>query len=488
MPAIDELEEIAGKDNVLTDEETLEEYARDESFVPPVRPLGVARVSSAEKVKAVIDWANRTCTPIVPLSSGPPHFRGDTVPSVGGAVILDMSGMKQIIDVSYKEQRAIVEPGVTFSELIPVLEKEGMRPHMPLLPRSTKSVVGSYIEKEPVLQPRHHWCSIDPFLCVQTILGSGDLLQTGASKGLWTLEEEWEQKKAQKWWNSESYDILLVSQSSQGTVSVLTWASIKCALLPEIHKTFLVGSNSMQPLIELAYLLLRYRWGEELFILNDHAMAAIMAGKGKDLVKLRAAYPPYVLVIGIAGFPDFFPEERVEVQTQDIMETAHRFGLMPTENIDGLRGEDLARKLYTTPKGGCWKQEAKGAFSDIMFVSTLDNAPRFSDEANTMARDYGYASTDIGVYVQPIAQGTSCHCEFVLFYDPDNPIETEGVESFVTRGAERLARSGAYFYRPYGMWKDIAYDNVNGEEYAAIKQIKDIFDPGGILNPGKVCF
>jgi FAD/FMN-containing dehydrogenase len=488
MPDIGALTKIVGKGNALSAEEALQEYAGDLSFMPAIKPSCVIKVTSAEQVKAVIDWANETRTPIVPVSSGPPHTRGDTVPTIGGAIILNMSGMKKIIDISYKEQRAIVEPGVTFGELIPALEKERLRPHMPLLPRPTKSVIGSYLEKEPILQPRHHWCSIDPLLVVQTILGSGDLLQTGSSKGLWTLEEEWEQKKAQKWWNAESYDVVLVSQSSQGTVSVLTWASIKCALLPEVHQTYLVASDKLEPLIDFAYLMLRYRWGEELFILNDQAMASIMAESADEIIPRRATYPPYTLVLGIAGFPDYFPEERVEVQTLDAQELAEKFGLGLRPNLDGLRGEDLINKIYAPPAGIPWKQKAKGAYQDIFFVTTLENTPRFVDQVNAMSRDYDYPTTDIGVYIQPIVQGTSCHCEFNLVYDPESPIETSGVERFVTQGAERLAEAGAYFYRPYGSWKDIAYSNINGEEYAAMKKIKEIFDPRGVLNPGKVCF
>jgi len=62
------------------------------------------------------------------------------------------------------------------------------------------------------------------------------------------------------------------------------------------------------------------------------------------------------------------------------------------------------------------------------------------------------------------------------------------VKRLVTEGARQLALKNAYFYRPYGAWKTIAYERASGEEFAALKRIKEIFDPNDILNPGKVCF
>jgi hypothetical protein len=130
----------------------------------------------------------------------------------------------------------------------------------------------------------------------------------------------------------------------------------------------------------------------------------------------------------------------------------------------------------------------KGAFQDIFFATTLDLAPVFIDEMYALAAGCGYPSQDIGVYVQPIVQGTSCHLEFQFPYDPANSREALKVKELVTKGARQLAAKNAYFYRPYGEWKNIAYERVSGEEYAAIKKIKSIFDPNDILNPGKVCF
>lgn len=488
MSTINELQKLVGSDQVVNDEKTLSQYAKDESFVHPIKPAYVVYPQNGNMVASVIKWANETKTPVIPVSSGAPHFRGDTVPSIGGAVMMDLSKMKKIIRVSYREQLALVEPGVTFAELAPELEKEGLMPHMPLVPRFSKSVIGSYMEKEPILQPRHHWCPVDPLLACQLILGSSDLLQTGSSKGVWTLEEEWKQKKHQKWWASESYDIVKIMQGSQGSIGALTWSSVKCALRPAIHNFFFVPNTKIDPLIEVAYTLLRFRWGEELFIVNNQTLASLLAKKGEDIAEIRDSLPRYILIVGIAGFPEFFPEERAEVQERDIRELTERNGVQMVPALSSFSGEKLKKTLYKIEDETYWKMRQKGAFQDIFFATTLDLAPMFINEVYGLAAEIGYSSQDIGTYVQPMVQGTSCHLEFQLPYDPANTREANKVKDLVTKGARALAAKNAYFYRPYGAWRGIAYERFGGEEYTAIKKIKPIFDPNDIMNPGKICF
>src|SRR3989304_1778203 len=92
-----ELAAIVGENNVRDDPETLDSYSRDRSFTPAMRPRFVARAHNVDEVQKMIAWANTTNTPLVPVSSGPPHFHGDTVPGVPGVVIIDLSGMNKIL-------------------------------------------------------------------------------------------------------------------------------------------------------------------------------------------------------------------------------------------------------------------------------------------------------------------------------------------------------------------------------------------------------
>ena len=111
-----ELIAIVGEKNVLDDTQTLEGYSTDRSFSQGVKPQLIIRVENVDEVQKIIEWANETGTPLVPVSSGPPHFHGDTLPGVPGAVIVDLSGMKQILKVDRRNRLAFVEAGVTYGE------------------------------------------------------------------------------------------------------------------------------------------------------------------------------------------------------------------------------------------------------------------------------------------------------------------------------------------------------------------------------------
>ena len=86
--------------NRVNDKDTLlEKYSSDLSFMNKVKPSLIIDVKNTEDIQRIVKMANETKTPLIPISSGPPHFRGDTVPSVAEAVVVNLSGMKKIIRV-----------------------------------------------------------------------------------------------------------------------------------------------------------------------------------------------------------------------------------------------------------------------------------------------------------------------------------------------------------------------------------------------------
>ena len=151
------LTQIVGAANVSDDPAILELYASDCSFAAKRKPWFIVRPRTAEEVQALVAWANQTETPLIPVSSGPPHFHGDTVPSVAEGVIVDLSRMNQIKRIDSRNKMVVIEPGVTYAELEPALAQKGLRISRPLLPRPNKSVIASLLERQPTLIPRFNY-------------------------------------------------------------------------------------------------------------------------------------------------------------------------------------------------------------------------------------------------------------------------------------------------------------------------------------------
>ncbi|OGO32737.1 MAG: hypothetical protein A2Z29_07975 [Chloroflexi bacterium RBG_16_56_11] len=480
--------EALGADNVISDRATLEAYSKDSSFVNSVRPDVVVRPTDAGGVARIVNLAREARLPLVPVSSGPPHRRGDTVPGVGGAVIVDLSGLKKIIRVDRYNRVAMFEPGVTFGELIPAVAAEGLRLNMPLLPRRNKSVIGSMLEREPVVMPKYHWDIADPLADVEIVLGSGAAFRTGAAAGPGTLEEQWAAGGAQKEAaGPSSASWYRVIQGSQGSMGIVTWASARCELLPKLEEPFLVGSTDLEKIMEMVHWLIRLRLPNECFVLNSTGLATIVAkGSPEEYRRIKGALPTWVLFYNVAGY-DYFPEDRVRGQTTDIKDLSQRVGLEPGHSLGGISAFELLKAVQGPPGDFSWKQPGGWACHDIFFIADFQKVGELIKTMFDEASAVGYATTDMGVYVQPIVQGVNYHVEFNLFYQPASTSEVDKVKKLSIIAVRKLMDRGAFFSRPYGESTAIIM-NRDAATVAALKKVKSILDPDNIMNPGKLCF
>ena len=481
------LVEIVGRSNVLYSPRVLEEYSQDLSFVPRIEPICVVRPGNVEEVQRIVGWANDTLTPLVPVSSGSPHFRGDTVPGVDGAVVVDLSRMKRIVRVDPRNKVAMVEPGVTFGELQTELAKEGLCAYMPLAPRRSKSVIGSMLEREPITRPAHHWDSTDPLLCAEVVFGTGDMFRTGEASGPDTAEEQWEIDRVQMNPFGHSHvDFQRLLTGAQGTMGIVTWATLKCSYLSRLNRAFLVPSTDIEPLIELSYQLAKFRFGGSLFILNSLNLACLLGQTARQIQELRDTLPPWVLFISFEGY-GVLPGAKVAYEEADCRSMAQSCGLKPETAISGASADVVLPLLSQPSTEPYWKTRYKGGCHDIFFLTTLDKTPEFLTTMSDMTQSPVFSAAEVGVYLQPIVQGTSCHCEFNLYYNPSSPADADAARQLVSTGSQAIVKKGGFFSRPYGAWQDTAYRHADGTATMQ-RKLKDIFDPNKILNPGKLCF
>ncbi len=478
-----QLADIVGVEGVSEEPAVLEEYSRDLSFAGARRPRFVVKPGDAGHVQRLVEWANGTLVPLTPVSSGPPHFRGDTVPPQDG-IVVDLSGMKRILRIDRRNRVAMVEPGVTFADLKLEVEKQGMRVMLPLAPRSTKSVIGSLLEREPILVPKYHWDMSDPLCCTEVVFGSGDLFRTGAAAGPGTLEEQWESGQAQKSpLGPGPTDFFRVVQGAQGALGIVTWATVRLELLPSLQEMFTVGCDDVDEIADFVHWLQRLKLGDECLILDRLNLASILERNARAIEKLRSALPPYVLIFVVAGY-DRFPEERVAYQTQDIMEVARRCSVKPGA-LPGVGSKRLLGAFGGPCPDPYWKLRYRGNSADIFFLTTLDRAPDFLRVMREAARETGFPAANVGTYIQPVQQGRACHVEFNLAFDPGDEAEAGLVKRTFERTSEALMSHGAFFSRPYGAWAELVGARCP-ENIAALRKVKRIFDPNQVMNPGKL--
>jgi FAD/FMN-containing dehydrogenase len=479
---------IVGDANVFDDPTLLESFAHDQSFVLSIRPKLVVRPGSEDEVEALVVWANQTGTPLVPVSSGAPHFYGDTVPSVPGAVMVDLTRMDRIIKIDRRNRMAVIEPGVTYAQLQPELAKEGMCVVPPLYPRANKSVVGSLLERQPTLIPRYNYALPEPLRNCGVVWGDGQKFSTGESgNSVLDLEAQWDAgRRLVDPKGPAQTDFFRLLTGAQGTLGIVTWASVRCQLVADPKKILFVTADKLEDLVDLSYRLTRLRVGDELLILNAAYLAALAGADAAGAAELRQAVPAWTMIIGVGGRA-LRADQRVAVAEKDIAAEVAARGLRLQTAVPGVatgRIEAVLEGVATDPH---WKLRAKGGVADIFFHTTLDKAPGYLATMLEVASAKRYPSADVGVYLQPQHQGVSYHMEFSLPYSPADKADTARARALYTDAGERLLAEGAYFSRPYGEWAGRVY-NRDAAAKDALQVVKKILDPNNILNPSKLCF
>lgn len=295
-----------------------------------------------------------------------------------------------------------------------------------------------------------------------------------------------------RWWPGRGCRALhgfLVSHypGLAGSMGIVTWASARCELLPKLERPFLIGSSNLDKIMEMAYWLIRLRIPNECFILNRTNLAVIGSMMYPvDYRQIRDSLPQWILFYNLAGY-DYFPEDKINGQIQDCQEIAQKVGVTPVQALGGIAASKLIDLVQKPSEYPFWKLCPKGACQDIFFISNYDSLPGLVDYMATNTAKREFSVSDMGVYIQPIVQGSNFHCEFNLFYDSNNLHDSGTVRELYINSLEDLMARGAFFSRPYGeITKTIM--NKDAATIEALKKVKDILDPQHIMNPGKLCF
>ncbi len=485
MDLKEKLSELVGSDAFLDDPASLQNYATDYSYTPRGAPGCVVKPANSEEVSKVIGVCNQNAIPVVPCSSKV-HFYGATIPKEGG-VVLDMSRMDRILEIDPDNRRVRFEAGVTWDKLTKALEKEGFRVIMPLTPPAERSVLTDFLEREEPTNQVYDYG--EPLQGMEVVWPTGEIFRMGSA----SVEGYPDSPSKGGNPSGPGLDFYRFFQCAQGTMGVVTWTNLKIESIPKMDKILFAPIVDLDYAINFLYRILPRRIGQEVLLLNNVDLAAILAQEWPaDFEKLKATLPPWTLILVISGLLRR-PEEKIAYEENFLAQVIkNEFSdLRLDENLPGFPG--LRNKLLPILRKPWpadvphWKNRVKGACQSLFFHTRPVKAQQFVTRIREIAVNHGYPLSDIGMYIQPIEHNRACRPEFTFFYDPGNEGEKSAVRALYKDAAKLLLNEGAVFTRPYGDLAPIVYERA--ASYAAtLKRLKKVFDPNNIMNPSNLCF
>ena len=395
--------------------------------------------------------------------------------------------MTEIFEIDDYNRRVRIQPGVTWKQLTEALGKKGMRMIMPLLPPANRSVVTDYLEREVPTNTVYDYG--EPTQSFELVWPTGELFRLGSASVNGYPDSN--SKGANP--SGPGLDFYRFLQVAQGTFGIVTWMNLKVEFQTKIDKIYCAPIDDLALAQEFLYRVLPRRVGQEVVLLNNVDLAAILADDfDTDFDRLRATLPPWSLIMIISGLMRR-PEEKIayeekfldqvmknEFQKIKLVDTIPGFPGAGRKLIKMLREPWPENKPY-------WKTAWRGGVQSLFFIARPVSTPLYVDIVSEVAARYGYPIADIGMYIQPIEHNRAAHVEFNFFHDPDDEAEKAVIGALYREAAQALMAEGAFFSRPYGDLAAMVYDRA-ASYTMALKRTKKVFDPKNVMNPGTLCF
>ena len=206
------LKTIIPDDRLSTGESVLDLHAKDQSQHSAVRPEVVIWPHTAEEVAAVVKYANDNRFPIVGWGSGS-SLEGNPIPIHRG-IVLDFAQMNHILDIRAEAFQADVEPGVIYQDLNKKLRHTGL--FFPPDPGARATLGGMIANNASGTRTVYYGSSKDYVLRLSVVLANGEIIKIG--------------NQASK--TSSGYDLIRLFVGSEGTLGIIVGATLRLVGLP----------------------------------------------------------------------------------------------------------------------------------------------------------------------------------------------------------------------------------------------------------------
>ncbi|GAA4289841.1 FAD-binding oxidoreductase [Mycobacterium paraffinicum] len=443
--------EIVGEHNLLAGDAIPDDYWHDEVLTkPPQRPAYVAKPASAEEVSQLLKAASDNGVPVTARGSGT-GLSGAAIPRTDGLVI-SFERMNAVLEVDTTNQVAVVQPGVTLTELDAATADTGLR-YMVHPGELSSSVGGNVGTNAGGMNAVKYGIARHNVLGLQAALPTGELIRTGG--------------KIAK--ISTGYDLTQLIVGSEGTLALATEVTVK------LHPRLDHAATVLAPFADF-----------------DQIMAAVPKVVGSGLAPYILEYIDNVTMAALVhtqnlelGVPDNVRDScdaylvvALENRTADRLdEDVERAGELVVElgAVDAYVLEGVsARKLIEAREKAFWTAKAIGADDIIDTVVPRSAMPKFLSTARGLAAAAGGAAAGCGH-----AGDGNVHLA-IFCKDP-------GTRKKLMTDIFALAMElGGAISGEHGLGRAKTPYFLELEDPVKVdlmRRIKQSFDPAGILNP-----
>jgi glycolate oxidase len=438
---------------VLADREKLEAYGRDESELGAYPPDVAVLAEGAEDVRKVFAVASRHRVPVIPVAARSGKSGG--ILAVKGGIALSLERMNRILEISAEDLVARVEPGVVTGVLQAEVERHGL--FYPPDPNSLDlcTIGGNVAENAGGPRALKYGVTREYVLGVTAVVPTGEVLKLGrrSIKGV------------------AGYDLTALLVGSEGTLGVVTEVTLKLLPRPRHVSTALVTFGSV-----------------------DAAARAVSRVLAQGVLpRCLELFDDVSLAAAARTSPFRFPEDAgaallVEADGNDEEQVLAEIGRV-AEAVRGdaagdvlvAQNEAQRREIWETRKylSVNLKSLHPRKLSEDVAVPR-SRIPEMIARAKEIGRARGLAVATYGH-----AGDGNLHCNVLFDREEERP-EVDAAVADILRAAVDLGGTITGEHG-VGLSKRDFLEYEQGRDVVALeRRLKALFDPLGILNPGKI--
>ncbi|MFT6849404.1 MAG: glycolate oxidase [Sphingobacteriales bacterium] len=448
---------IIGSDFVSSSNEELERAGRDETEDLLFKPEIVVKPQNTDQVSVLLKYCNEQLIPVTPRGAGT-GLSGGALPIMGG-VSLDMSLFNDIIDIDERNLQATVEPGVITQVFQEAVKEKGL--FYPPDPSSKGSCFlgGNLAESAGGPRAVKYGTTKDYVLNMQVVLPNGDVIWTGAN----VLK------------NATGYNLTQLMVGSEGTLGVITKVVFRLIPHPKTDLLLLVSFNSVRKACEAVSAV--FREGIAPSALEFMERECIVWGNKYNELN-------FDLADDVEGFllieVDGDNEDVLFKDCERISDVMYRFDCTDILFADSTKQKE---KLWKMRRGVAEAVKANSIYKEEDTVVPRAELPELLVGIKKIGKEFGFKSVCYGH-----AGDGNLHVNIVK-----GDMSQSDWENKLPLGIEKIfllvKRLGGTISGEHGIGMvQKAYMPImfSVTVLELMKAIKKVFDPNGILNPGKI--